>query len=171
MAEYALTGDPHLLSLLVEQLGNDLYYYLVKQSDAATAADISQQVWLKVIEKRQRYQSQQKVKPWVFTIARNCLIDHLRLNNKWVQDVDTLLDHPASMDEQPAHQLMQASQKQGFEHLLKQLPFEQREAFILQQEGLSLQQIADVTQTSTETVKSRLRYARNLFKAHRDLLS
>jgi RNA polymerase sigma-70 factor (ECF subfamily) len=43
---------------------------------------------------------------------------------------------------------------------LAELPREQREAFLLQQEaGLSLQAIAEITEVTRETVKSRLRYA------------
>ena len=44
------------------------------------------------------------------------------------------------------------------------LPFHQREAFIFQQEGVSVLQIAELTQQSFETIKSRLRYARQNLK-------
>jgi RNA polymerase sigma-70 factor (ECF subfamily) len=50
-----------------------------------------------------------------------------------------------------------------------QLPQEQREAFLLQMEGdLSVEEIAAITNSSFETTKSRLRYARTKL---RELLS
>ena len=59
----------------------------------------------------------------------------------------------------------------AFDYELGALPFEQREAFCLQQEGFGLQEIADITHSKIETVKSRLRYAKttlrnNLEKYH-----
>jgi RNA polymerase sigma-70 factor (ECF subfamily) len=48
-----------------------------------------------------------------------------------------------------------------FDQAIIQLPFYQREAFIFQQEGFTLMDISQLTNESFETVKSRLRYARN----------
>jgi RNA polymerase sigma-70 factor (ECF subfamily) len=53
-----------------------------------------------------------------------------------------------------------------FRQILEQLPFVQREAFVLQQEGFSIAQIADITQQKIETIKTRLRYAKLQFKQH-----
>ena len=48
-----------------------------------------------------------------------------------------------------------------FNAALAQLPFLQREAFIFQQEGFTVMEISVLTNDSFETIKSRLRYARN----------
>ena len=48
-----------------------------------------------------------------------------------------------------------------FNALLDALPFLQKEAFILQQEGFSLREVAKITGENSETIKSRLRYAVN----------
>ncbi len=55
LAQYAKTGDNRYLNQLVAQYGNDLYHYLVTQSDKDLALDICQQTWLKVIDKRDFY--------------------------------------------------------------------------------------------------------------------
>ena len=47
-----------------------------------------------------------------------------------------------------------------FDKALMSLPFVQREAFCLQQEGFSLKEIAQITHCEHETIKSRLRYAK-----------
>jgi RNA polymerase sigma-70 factor (ECF subfamily) len=51
-----------------------------------------------------------------------------------------------------------------FNQAITLLPFHQREAFIFQQEGFSVLQIAELTDESFETIKSRLRYARAQIK-------
>ena len=53
-----------------------------------------------------------------------------------------------------------------FNSALLQLPILQREAFIFQQEGFSIIDICELTHSSHETVKSRLRYARTYLKKH-----
>ena len=50
---------------------------------------------------------------------------------------------------------------QALTEALRQLPQEQRDAFLLQIEGdLSVEEVAAITRSSFETTKSRLRYAR-----------
>jgi DNA-directed RNA polymerase specialized sigma24 family protein len=49
---------------------------------------------------------------------------------------------------------------------LSLLPFSQKEAFFLQQEGFSLAQIAQLTASESETVRSRIRYAKQALKKH-----
>jgi RNA polymerase sigma-70 factor (ECF subfamily) len=53
---------------------------------------------------------------------------------------------------------------EAFNIAIIQLPFHQRETLIFQQEGFSVMEIAQLTNESFETVKSRLRYARNNLK-------
>ncbi|WP_232824666.1 sigma-70 family RNA polymerase sigma factor [Algibacillus agarilyticus] len=162
MLAYAQNGNHKILDSLVNRLGDDLYFYLLSQSDNALAADISQQVWLKVIEKRQLYRVNKSVKAWLFSIGRNLLIDQLRMQNRWqfdeleIQTETEKLPFVAS----PEIELSQAQLLTQFECLLAALPFAQKEAWILQQEGFSISQISEITQQEPETVKSRLRYAR-----------
>jgi len=52
---------------------------------------------------------------------------------------------------------------------LAELPDEQRMTFVLQQEGFSHREIADITGVGSETVKSRLRYAKSATRARMEL--
>ena len=45
-----------------------------------------------------------------------------------------------------------------------QLPLEQRDALLLQEQGFSQKEIAEITGAGEETIKSRLRYARNALR-------
>ncbi|WP_241737552.1 sigma factor-like helix-turn-helix DNA-binding protein [Neptunicella marina] len=86
-------------------------------------------------------------------MARHTLIDELRKQKNHQHEAIEQLAAPYNQAED--------SLLNQFNLALQQLPFEQKEAFVLQQESFSLQQIADITHTEIETVKSRLRYAKN----------
>jgi RNA polymerase sigma-70 factor (ECF subfamily) len=63
-------------------------------------------------------------------------------------------------------QALSRAQARAFVEAVEALPAVQREAFLLQAEGgLSLEEIAAVTQAGNETVKSRLRYAMSKLRA------
>lgn len=190
MLKFADTNDGKLLSRLVMQFNDDLYHYLLSQSDRHMSEDIVQTVWLKVIEKRHYYQLSSPFKYWLFRIARNCLIDELRRTQRWqFVDIDDA-QHPSTLGpdshnldntdsnsaftsrlttESLEYLLAMDNQQQRFDFLLEQLPFAQRDAFILQQEGFSIEDIAKISAVKRETIKSRLRYARQYFKRHMEL--
>lgn len=160
MQQFAATGDSGLLETLVSRCGDDLYHYLLSHSEPQLAADICQSTWLKVIEKRKYYKDQGNFKAWLFTLGRNQMLDNMRHANRWQtldlhgEDAVSLsLDTTVAADEE----------LDRFNKVLARLPFLQKEAFILQQEGFSLAQIAEITEENVETIKSRLRYARNHF--------
>jgi RNA polymerase sigma-70 factor (ECF subfamily) len=116
-------------------------------------------------------QTHSNVKSWLFTIARNTLIDELRRQQRWqTQSIDevTLSTDRLFSAKMTSQTLEQESDKNAkltvFNHAITLLPFLQREAFIFQQEGFSVLQISELTQDSFETIKSRLRYARTHLK-------
>ncbi len=162
LANYISTGKNKYLSLLVEQFNLSIYHYLLRQSNKELAEDVVQITWLKVMKShsvsQQQTKPQSNVKSWLFTIARNTLIDEFRRQQKWQSQ---LLDEKKMLTENLEKSLQEADRLTQFNAALGQLPFLQREAFIFQQEGFSLNEIAELTNDSFETVKSRLRYARN----------
>ncbi|WP_165735830.1 sigma-70 family RNA polymerase sigma factor [Pseudoalteromonas sp. C8] len=165
MASYAKSGDNRYLEQLIALYSNDLYHYLVTQSNTHLAYDVSQQTWLKVIEKRHLYQAQTTPKAWLFKLARNTLIDEYRRQQHFVElDENT---HLAAQNDKSESGLTIGSSNisyDTFDAALKQLSFVQREAITLQQEGFSLADIELITQSSLETIKTRLRYAKQHLK-------
>ena len=163
MASYAKSGDNRYLEQLIALYSNDLYHYLVMQSNTHLAYDVSQQTWLKVIEKRHLYQAQTTPKAWLFKLARNTLVDEYRKQQRFVElDENTHL--PAQQNEQGNNNSNSNINYQAFDSALKQLSFVQREAITLQQEGFSLADIELITQSNHESVKTRLRYAKQNLK-------
>ena len=166
MLSYAACGDQLLLSKLYDACGNDLYHFLLTLSDSTLAKDISQLTWLKVMEKKHLYRDSGMFKAWLFTLARNLLIDEYRKNQKFVADNDI----STFVAPEPDYKQTQ-DRLQRFNRALENLPFVQKEAFCLQQEMFSLEDIASITHNNIETVKSRLRYAKdNLREQLKDMV-
>ncbi len=156
MSRFVKKGDSRALSALFYQHNNALYYYLLVMSDADLAADIAQKTWLKVIEQKHMYNNTGKFEAWLFTMARNALLDELRRKSRFEHDHDAV-DALAIDDTEDAT-------NDDFHNALKRLPMEQKEAFSLQQEGFSLAEISHICHVPQETIKTRLRYAKEKLK-------
>jgi RNA polymerase sigma-70 factor (ECF subfamily) len=158
-------GDAGAFEVLYRRHRGPLYRFLLRQvNDTATAEELFQDVWMRVIDSRERYQPRARFTSWVYAIAHNRLMDHYRASGRArflsQEEAADALDRLPSADI-PAEALV--DMKRSAERLLAalaRLPEPQREAFLLQQEGeLSLEEIGAVTGVSRETAKSRLRYA------------
>lgn len=127
----------------------------------AAGEEIFQEVWMTVIAHRDRYQASAKFSTWLLEIAHRRLVDWYRRNRRhtWQVDIDAALEI-ADYCPLPDSQAMHRQQQRGLLDCLAQLPPEQREAFLLKEEHeLSQAEIAELTGSSGETVKSRVRYA------------
>lgn len=134
----------------------------------AVADDLLQDVWFAVARNARSYEVKAKFRTWLFTLARNRLVDYLRTaKNHAPLDMNDDDEHSllntlaADSGFGPLRQLQSREQGSALIAAVEQLPDEQREAFLLQAEGdLSVQEIAEATGVNFETAKSRLRYAR-----------
>jgi RNA polymerase sigma-70 factor (ECF subfamily) len=109
-----------------------------------------------------------KFTTWLYRIAHNRLIDHWRTIGQVElvtagadeEDEDPLAAIPAARDSEPDAQASARERSERLRAACAALPAMQREAFLLHQEGgLELAEIAELTGTGVETVKSRIRYA------------
>ena len=150
--------DPDLLESLIEQYQHRLLRYLISiVHDRQTAEDIFQETWIRVLEQGHRYDSRHNFVTWLLTIARNLAIDNMRRKRP-----DALEDLPPAAE--PAVSgpgsfeiAVQHQQAARLDCALDRIPSEQREAILLRfQEGMSLEEISEVTRAPLSTVKSRL---------------
>lgn len=164
MLKYGQTDNTKYLSILVDRVGDDLYYFIASQADKDVAADICQQAWIKVIDNRHIYSQSGSFKSWLFQIARFLLIDEFRRLNRWSASDLSEMDLPDEEQVSYEDSVEQAHYHQIIVDQIKQLPFLQREALMLQQDGFSLREVSVITSADIETVKSRLRYAKSFIK-------
>lgn len=161
LTNYAATGDKKYLSQLVAQFNQSLYHYLYSLSDKETAEDTLQVTWLKVMKIQCSSSNHINVKSWLYTIARNSLLDELKRQQRW--QWQELHEHSV-ITKTLIQELEDTDELEVFNAAINQLSFKQREAIIFQQEGFSVMEICQLTEDSFETVKSRLRYARENLK-------
>jgi RNA polymerase sigma-70 factor (ECF subfamily) len=158
-------GDARAFEALYLRHRLPLYRFLLRQvGNAATAEELFQDLWMRVVNSRGRYEPRAKFTSWIYAIAHNRLMDFYRADGR-----ASFLSHEESesvLEDTPAGEIaadLRLDRKRAVERLLAalgELPDAQREAFLLQQEGeLSIEEIAAATGVSRETAKSRLRYA------------
>jgi RNA polymerase sigma-70 factor (ECF subfamily) len=166
MAQFA-TGDAAAFERLYARHELRVWRFIRRQlGDRSLADEVMQEVWFTVAREAGRYRPSARFTTWLYTLARNRAIDQLRARRlhqsldapradglRWDETLaDVAADiEPRLLDEESLALLRAA---------VDALPVEQREAFLLQAEGLAVEEIAQVCGTGFETIKSRLRYAR-----------
>ncbi|MDE2305378.1 MAG: sigma-70 family RNA polymerase sigma factor [Gammaproteobacteria bacterium] len=160
-------GDVAAFEKLYERHKGALYRYLLRQvRDPVLASDLFQEVWSRVIAVRNRYEARAKFATFLFHIAHHCTIDQHRRRRTAAAAGGFDPDGPPPPEaEGPEHERPDriaeyGEQRSALLAALAQLPPEQREAFLLREEGgLGVEEIARITHVGVETAKSRLRYA------------
>jgi len=162
MLRYA-DGDVAAFEVLYRRHNDALYRYLFRLCrHRDSAEDVFQEVWGKIIQSRDRYRPTAKFTTFLYRVAHNCFIDHIRRNKRHTNSVDIDPDSHRDPGEQPEMLVEKGLARQRLNSALRDLPDEQRDVFLLREEAdLSLDQIAAITGTNRETAKSRLRYAVN----------
>ncbi len=168
--KYALRSDVSLLrayangemaafEILYQRHKDGLYNFLYRNlARHAVAEEIAQEVWIAVISQAGKFEQREAAfRTWLYQIGRNKVIDYHR---KKSNQIHTEIDEQD--DSLPANQLSVEDNLllSQLMELLGELPDEQRQTFLLQQEGFSTREISKITGVGSETVKSRLRYAK-----------
>ncbi|MCB9878904.1 MAG: sigma-70 family RNA polymerase sigma factor [Planctomycetes bacterium] len=156
---------PGAVEELVARHADRLCSFLVRiVRDSAWAEDLTQETLLRALQESTSYDARWPLRTWLFRIARNLALDHLRREGALrARDRD-----PRDATFAPAavvtaeHQEFQAA----LELALQQLPEEFRTVFVLRDgEGLTYDEIAAVLGISAKTVSSRLHRARTQLRA------
>jgi RNA polymerase sigma-70 factor, ECF subfamily len=160
-------GDLNALSELIARYQNRLYRYLLRiVRQPSEAEDLFQQTWLKVVEKVGSFDVNRNFDAWLFTLARNLAIDHLRrarpqsLDEPVADDWDctTLADRIPSRDDTPLDNALAVERRTHIDEAMGALPMIYREAISLRfEDGMKIEEIAQIIEVPVSTVKSRLR--------------
>ncbi len=164
-------GDADSFDLLYARHKNALFRYCLRHCrDRGAAEETFQDVWMRVVRSRQRYQARAKFTTWLYRIAHNRVIDAYRANPAGrMQSLDgesTAMEPMAAPGDEPEQRVSADNQVARLQRTLADLPAEQRDAFLLHEEaGLALETIAEISGVGRETAKSRLRYALSKLRA------
>jgi len=156
-------GDSAAFETLYRRHNDALYRYLLRLCQHRDAAeDVFQDVWGKIIKSRANYRPTAKFTTFMYRVAHNCFIDHVRRNKRHANGTELDPELHADTSETLETSIERSLARERLLVALDDLPEEQKDAFLLHEEGgLSIDQIAAVTGSNRETAKSRLRYAVN----------
>lgn len=156
--------DPALLDQLIEQYQHRLLRYLLfLTGKRETAEDLFQETWMRVLLRGAQYNGKARFDTWLFTIARNLVIDLSR--KRTLRSLDEMregaeddrpfeipLDGPSPLDAFETRE-----NRAEVSEVLVALEPHSREVLVLRFfEEMSLEEIAGVTRAPLSTVKSRL---------------
>jgi RNA polymerase sigma-70 factor (ECF subfamily) len=166
-------GDRTAFATLVRRHQTAIFNFALRQLRIrSTAEDVVQETFVRVVQNAAEFKHEARFVTWLYTIARNLCIDHLRKG--------ALRKHP-SLDEArsgaegdgPTLGEQTADTKASVEReatgtelrvkiaaAVEELPEEQREVFLMREvANLPFKEIAEITNVPENTVKSRMRYA------------
>ncbi|MDH5605294.1 MAG: sigma-70 family RNA polymerase sigma factor [Anaerolineae bacterium] len=130
--------------------------------DAGQAEDIAQETFLRAWQHIPKYRPQALFRSWLYRIAANMTIDHLRSKKETVNIEMLALQ---SRDAGPELRLVEKERAAAVQQAVLGLPIASRQVLVLREyEQLSYQEIADTLEIPIGTVMSRLNYARKSIK-------
>jgi RNA polymerase sigma-70 factor (ECF subfamily) len=141
--------------------------------DAADAADVTQEVFLKAYRGIRGFRGGSSLKTWLYRISVREALNHRRWwkrHLRWQTSMDSANDvqHPAEFraaTASPFDELAANETQRVVRRALGQLPEAFRSAVILRDlEGLAYEEIAEVLEVSIGTVKSRILRGRRLLR-------
>jgi RNA polymerase sigma-70 factor, ECF subfamily len=175
MSRYA-GGDEKAFEAVYRRHRAGLRRFFARQCGSeATGQELAQEVWFRVVRAVQdgKYSADGRFGPYLYRIARNHLIDWYRKTGSYreIEINETTENETESAmlettgERNPEQALGDKQALQNVLSAIEDLPDEQRTAMMMYLESdMSYEEIAEATGTNRETVKSRLRYARQTLR-------
>ncbi|MCH7323935.1 sigma-70 family RNA polymerase sigma factor [Solibacillus sp. MA9] len=165
--EMMLDEREQIIDQLMREYSDDilhLVYTYVK--NRTIAEDLAQEIFIKCYEKLNQFNQQSTIKTWLYRIASNHCKDYL---GSWHYRKITLsnkvFDHIPSKSKQVEEEVIKHSEENSLTNAVMNLPLKYREVvFLHYYEELSLKEISKITSVNINTLKTRLKRAKELLK-------
>lgn len=172
MKAYAL-GNSLAFDELYRRHKRGLFVFLRRQcSNVTICEDLAHDAWVAVIKQASSYKENAQFKTWLFRIAHNRLVDHWRKHgsgaNVLFEELSDSISNSIGANQAGVDSHIPVAELLS---CIESLSAEQSEAILLKIEGFSYAQIAEITNTKHETVKSRLRYAAKHLRVSMEIVS
>ena len=171
-----LAGETERFEELVRRHQRPIINFLYRMvGNFDVALDLSQDVFVRVYASLSRFDARYRFTTWLYRIASNCAIDHLRKRRPAVTSLDSpqrleegeVLLQAVSREADPARQFEARERLGRLERAIDQLPTEYRKLVLLRHSAhLSYEDMARATGSPLGTVKNRLFRAREMLRAH-----
>ena len=155
-------GDREAQRQLYELHQQKVYRLMVRMVGVDDAADLTQQVFLKMYQTIGQFEGRSRFETWMYRLAVNESLQHLRRAGR--AKFQTLSHEPAAPSRPDT---VRVEQKEILERALERLDPELRSIFLLREvEGLAYRDIASSLDLSQGTVGSQLNRARRRLREH-----
>lgn len=165
----------------MERHRNSVYFVVYKiVRHEETANDLVQETFMKAFSSLASYRSEYKFSTWLYKIASNASIDHLRKKRINALSLDQTLEtqdgtreiEVADTSYHPEKDLERKQQRFSIDEAIESLPDKYREVIIYRhKDDKSYEEIADLLNIPVGTVKARIFRARELLKKRLKSLS
>lgn len=163
LVERCLQGDRSAFASIVEKYKKQIYSVIYSMTrNHADADDLSQDSFVKAYENLHRFNLGTNFRSWLYRIAVNLCIDHLRHKKKFPEDcIDDQPERTSDQNLNPHNNVESSELMENIMMAVNSLPADQRTVVILREmQGLELEEIAEAMKCSESTVRWRLHYAR-----------
>jgi RNA polymerase sigma-70 factor (ECF subfamily) len=168
----AIGGGEASFEELVRRYQRPIVSYVYRMlNDYDNSLDVTQEVFIKVYNSLDRYSCDYKFSTWLYRIAHNAAIDHLRRNSMNSQSIETdngdgtyqlQIESPNPTPEQDRER---SEWRAEIESVVKELPAAYRDLILLRHSrDLSYDEIAKIADLPLGTVKNRLFRAREMMR-------
>lgn len=169
---HAIRGAEESFAELVQRYQRPMISYVYRfLNDYDASLDVTQEVFIKVYNSLDRYSSDYKFSTWLYRIAHNAAIDHIRRNSKREHSIETENAEGVyqiqieSARPTPEEDRERSEWRTEIEAVVKCLPAPYRELILLRHsKDLSYLEIAEITELPLGTVKNRLFRAREMMR-------
>jgi len=167
----AQNGDESAFAELVKENLPLIYRYLFRLTgNEAVAEDLAQETFVRVWKNLSRFDTEKPFRPWLYRIARNCAYDFLRKKNtvpfSYLSESEQLkLESLPDANVSPVENAEKTETTTFVNTLLSELSEIEREILTLHYlDELSVPEIAEILKKPEETIRTRLRRAREAFR-------
>ncbi len=163
----AQKGDHHAFEELVEPLLNRIYNHACRMmNNAEDGADMAQEALVKAFLNIGKFRNDSSFSTWIFRITHNVCLDEIRKRKKVVILPVDEQPHTASRDPKPEEIYESKEAQSAVFKALNKLSDAHKTVILLRDvEGYSYEEIAQITNTSIGTVKSRISRGRTQLKS------
>ena len=159
-----LSGEEKAFQKIYNRYERPLFSFILRfVGNRSTAEDVFQQAWMKVIGGLDKYEERGTFSSWLFGIANNCCLDHVRkVSRSKVNDFVSSegMDALPGKSGDPEKTVIDLENSEWLEHAISQLPSEQRQVVLMRLIGeIPFKEIALALNTSINTVLGRMHYA------------
>jgi RNA polymerase sigma-70 factor (ECF subfamily) len=172
LVETAIDGAEGSFEELVRRYQRPIAAYVYRMvGDYESALDLTQEIFIKVYNSLRRYRPEFKFSTWIYKIAHNAAVDHLRRNSTREQSIingtesDSFELPIESGRLSPEQESERRERRIEIEAVVRTLPSNYRELIILRHsQDLTYEEIVEVTGLPLGTVKNRLFRAREIMR-------